>query len=191
MARSWPRRALLPVAAALCVCFLWAASPAASAQTLEPPVFSIIDVQKVLRGSTAVTALARAIEERRGTYQAELRKQEESLREEDRELARQRSVLSADAYAEKRSELERKVATLQRQAQKRKRRLDQLFANGMARVQGELAKVAKEIAEERGLDLILSKATVVIVKPKLEVTDEVLERLNARLPDLPLSQLEN
>ena len=61
----------------------------------------------------------------------------------------------------------------------------------MTRVQAELAGVAKEIAEERGLDLILSKATVVLVKPKFELTEEVVRRLNDRLPDLPAAQPEN
>jgi Skp family chaperone for outer membrane proteins len=61
----------------------------------------------------------------------------------------------------------------------------------MRAVQDELAKVAKEIAEERGLDLILSKATVVLVKPKFVLTREAVRRLNARLPALPAPQPEN
>ena len=54
----------------------------------------------------------------------------------------------------------------------------------MAQVQSELALIAKEIAEERGLDLIVSKAAVVIVKPKLDITAEALKLLNARLPKI-------
>jgi Skp family chaperone for outer membrane proteins len=58
----------------------------------------------------------------------------------------------------------------------------------MTKVRNELTKIAKEIAEERGLDLILSKATVVIVMPKFEITNEAVNRLNARLPEVPLAQ---
>lgn len=156
-----------------------------SAEDFESPVFAIIDVQKILRESTAVRGLTARIESERQAYQAELRKKEEAVRAADQELARQRSILTADAYAAKRRDLEQQMAGLQREVRERKRALDQAFGQGMNRIQTELAKVAAEIADQNGLDLILSKATVVIVKPEFEFTAEALKRLNARLPDVP------
>ena len=189
MAVSWPRQVLAPGVATLLAAFLWMAIHSGlGAQEPNAPVLAIIDVQRVLRESTAVKSLSRDIEERKSRYQGELRKKEETLRNADQELTRQRSILSAEAYAQKRGELERKVATHQREARKRKRGLEQLFAGGMSKVRNELAKIAQEFAEERGLDLILSKATVVIVKPEFEITEEAVNRLNARLPEVPLAQ---
>ncbi len=186
------RYALLPMLAVGLILLLWMADQAAPrAQELAPPVLAIIDVQKVLRESTAVSALSREIEEQKVQYQEELREQERALRDADQELTRQRSILSPEAYAKKRGELEQRVATLQREARNRKRGLDKVFTQGMIKVQAELTRVAKEIAEERGLDLVLSKATVVLVKPKFELTQEAVRRLNDRLPDLPAAQPEN
>lgn len=186
------RQALLSMLAVGAVLLLWTADPAVPrAQELAPPVLAIIDVQKVRRDSTAVKALSKRIAKQKVQHQDELREQERSLRKADQELARQRSILSPEAYAMKRGALERRVATLQREAQNRKRGLDKVFAQGMAKVQAELNKVATEIAEERGLDLILSKTTVVLVKPKFELTQEAVRRLNARLPDLPAAQPQN
>ena len=189
MAASWSRHVLAPGVVTLLAAFLWmAAHSGLGAQEPDSPVFAIIDVQRILRESTAVKSLSRGIEERKGQYQGELRKKEAVLREADQELARQRSILSAEVYAQKRGELEQKVASHQREARKRKRGLEKLFASGMTKVRNELTKIAKEIAEERGLDLILSKATVVIVMPKFEITNEAVNRLNARLPEVPLAQ---
>ncbi len=186
------RHALLPMLVAGLILLLWTADQAAPrAQELAPPVLAIIDVQKVRSESTAVKALSKRIAEQKAQHQDELRKQERALREADQELARQRSILSPEAYAKKRGELEQRVGTLQREARNRKRGLGKIFAQGIAKVQAELNKVAREIAEERGLDLILSKATVVLVKPKFELTQEAVRRLNARLPDLPEAQPEN
>ena len=186
------QHALLPMLAVGLILLLWTAvQTAPRAQELAPPVLAIIDVQKVLRDSTAVSALSRKIEEQKVLHQEELREQERALRDADQELARQRSILSPEAYAKKRGELEQRVATLQREARNRKRGLDKVFTQGMIKVQAELARIAKEIAEERGLDLILSKATVVLVKPKFELTQEAVRRLNDRLPDLPAAQPQN
>lgn len=186
------RYALLPLLAVGLVPLLWTAVPAAlRAQELAPPVLAVIDLQKVRRNSIAVQALSKRIAEQKTRHQDELREQERTLRDADQELARQRSILSPEAYAKKRGDLERRVASLQRDARARKRALDKLFAQGMAQVQAELTEVAKEIAKEWGLDLVLTKTTVVLVRPKFELTQEVLRRLNARMPDLPVAQPEN
>ena len=186
------RHALLLLLAVGSVLLFWTAVPTAPrAQELAPPVLAIIDVQKVLRESTAVKALAKNIEEQKEQHQGELREQEQALREADQELVRQRSILSPEAYADKRGELEQRVGNLQREARNRKRGLDKIFTQGMGIVRAEIGKAAKEIAEELGIDLILSKATVVLVRPKFEMTQEVVRRLNARLPDLPAVQPEN
>lgn len=153
----------------------------AIAQEMQAPILAIIDVQKVLRESVAVKSLTASIEEERDNYQKELRAQEDSLRTVDQELNRQRAILSAKAYAQKRKDLEQRVASLQRQTREKKRGWDQRFGKGISQVQNELGAVAKEIAEERGLDLIFSRATVVLVNPKFDISNEALKRLNARL----------
>ena len=186
------RYVLLAMLAVGLILVLWTVvQTALRAQELAPPVLAVIDVQKVRRDSTAVKALSKTIAEQKAQYQEELREQERALREADQELARQRSILSPEAYAKKRAELEQRVGFMQRGARNRKRGLDKVFAQGMAKVQAELATVAKEIAEEMGLDLILSKAIVVLVRPKYELTQEAVRRLNARLPVLPAAQPEN
>jgi len=182
--------ALRRLAVATLAASLWLAAGGAGAAEAVPSL-AIIDVQKVLRESVAVKSLTAQIAQQRDKYQLELQKKEEELRGADKELARQRTVLSAEAYAQKRGELEQQVGSLQREVQERKRGLDQLFSQGMSQVQSELANVATEIAEERNIDLVLSKATVVIVKPKFDITDEALKRLNARLTSVALPAPQN
>lgn len=186
-----PSRFLRGFAASLALSIgLLCAQPLVAAE-FEAPVFAIIDVQKILRESTAVQGLTARIESERQAYQSELSKKEEAVRNADQELARQRSILTAEAYAAKRRELEQQMAGLQREVRERKRALDQAFGQGMNKIQAELAKVAADIADENGLDLVLSKATVVIVKPEFEFTVEALERLNARLPDVSAADIQN
>ena len=179
-------RALVAFLSLVCLAALGPA-PVGAASAPASPAFAIIDVQKILRESTAVRQLSQQIQKSRDDYQAELKGKEQELRTADQELSRQRAILTAEVFAQKRKDLEERVASLQRDVQERKRNLDQTFASGMSQVQSVLAQIAKEIAEERGLDLILSKATVVIVKPAFEVTGEALKRLNERLPTVKVA----
>jgi Skp family chaperone for outer membrane proteins len=181
------RAVLLRAVLALAAAYPWSAGVGpAFADSAATPVIAIVDVQRVLAKSKAVKSLTDQIEARRGAYQAQLRKSEEALRKEGQELSRQRSVLSAEAFAKKRAALEQKAGELQREARKGKRRFDSLFNQGMTKVQNALAKVSAEIAQERGIDLVLSKIGVVIVKPKFEITDEILKRLNSKITDAKL-----
>ena len=165
---------LLARSALLCLALLWAYAPIpAAAQDGKGLVIVVMDMQRILRESVAVQEMQKEIDELRVGYQAEFRKKEEALRAADQELGRQRSVLSADDFAQQRQELERNVAQTQRDIQQRRKDLETLFDQGMKRVQEALVKVVQDVAAKHGADLVLAKSTVVLVRPDLEITTDL------------------
>ncbi|MGF1611447.1 MAG: OmpH family outer membrane protein [Kiloniellales bacterium] len=183
--------------AACCVLLVLASVPspwmdgAALGAGEQHPVVAIIDMQEILRESKAVQEMQRRLEELRSDYQEEFRKKEEALRERDQALSRDRNVLSADSFAQRRQDLERAVATAQREIQQRREGLEALFGQGMNQVRLELISIVQDIASKRGADLVLAKTTVVLVRPDLEITAEALEQLNQRLPRIELPTAGN
>ena len=177
-----PRSWFLRLAAALLLAL--ALPSLAMGQSGRSPLIGVIDIQAVLRESVAVKALAGRIESARQTAQQGLVAREDSLRAADLDLAQRRASLSAEDYARERGSLEAEGVALQREMQAERRRLDQLFNQGMSEVQQVLLAISQEIAIERNLDLVLAKTTVVIVKPEFDLTDEALRRLNTRLTDV-------
>jgi outer membrane protein len=178
------RRWTLCLAAVLVVI---AATPAAlRAQVDRTPLIGVIAIQGVLRASTAVQALSRDIGALRDRLQAEIQDRESALRAADVDLAQRRSELTPEAYAEERTALEGEGLALQRYVQEERRRLDQRFSHGMAQIQQVLLQISQDIARENGLDLVIAKSTVIIVRPEFDFTDEALQRLNADLKEVPL-----
>ncbi|MGH6945911.1 MAG: OmpH family outer membrane protein [Kiloniellales bacterium] len=165
--------------------------PAAAQSELTAPLIAVIDVQRVMRDSTAVQSLQERIETLRGSYQDELRKEEEELRVANQELVRQRTVLSAEIFAQKRNDLEQRVAALQRDAQGKKRSIDQLFAGGLTQIQKSITKVASDIATARGFDLVLNGSAAILFKPEYDITEDVIKRLNETLVQVDLPSLGN
>lgn len=163
----------------------------AQAQDTGPIGIAVIDTQGIYRDSEAVKGLQERIDAQRSAYQEELRKKEESLRTADQELARQRTILSAEAFAQKRRELEEQVATLQGEVQSRRKGLEKQFNQGMKQVQRVLVEIARDIAEERKVDLVIEKSAIVLVRPELEITSEVLKRLNQKLPKVEVKTPQN
>lgn len=155
------------------------------------PVVGVIDIQGILGASTAVQALSNDVEALRDRARLEMQDREANLRAADIDLAQRRSSLTPEAYAEERARLEAEGIELQRTGQERRRRIDQRFSQGMGQIQQVLLQIAQDIARENDLDLVLSKSTVIIVRPEFDFTDEALQRLNARLVEVPLPPIHD
>ena len=152
------------------------------------PSYLVADLQQILREASAVRALQVEMEQRRRALQVRIREQEEELRDDEKLLVERRNSLTNDEFAAERATFEAKVAFVQKSIQGSKLDLDRLYANAMAGIQESLIVVIRQIAEERNADLVLSKSTVVIVRPALEITDEALRRLNNSLPAVTLPE---
>jgi outer membrane protein len=161
----------------------------AEAQKLPRAVVAVIDYERVLRDAAAAQSIRKQIEARRKAYQEEISKEEQRLHEADKAFAEQRSVLSAEAFAEKRSEFEREVAEVQRLVQERRRELDRLSAAALNEVKRALIEIVTSLAEERGFNLVLSSSEVLFFARTLDLTEEVLAKLDAKLPELLLSEV--
>jgi outer membrane protein len=161
----------------------------AAAQKLPTTVAAVIDYQRILRDAAAARSIREQIEARRKVYQEEISKEEQRLHEADKEFARQRSVLSPEAFAEKRREFEEDVAEVQRMVQERRRELDRMSAAALNEVKEALIEIVTSIAEERGFNLVLPSSEVLFFSRALDLTEEVLAKLDARLPQVRLSAL--
>jgi outer membrane protein len=161
--------------------------PRPAVAELRAPVIAVVDIQYILQEAAASKGIQKQLDSQRQTYQTEISKQEEKLRAADQELNRQRSILSADAFAQKRREFEQQVADVQRSVQGRKRVLDQAFNESMSKVRDTLLQVVADVAGEQKASLVLSKQQVVIVEKSLDLTATVLERLDKKLPSVPVT----
>ncbi len=164
---------------------------AALAQKLPDAVAAVIDYQRILRDAAAARSIRDQIEARRKSYQDEISKQELRLHEADKAVAKQHSLLTAEAFAEKRREYEQEVAEVQKMVQDRRRELDNVSAAALNEVKKALIEVVTSIADERGFNLVLPSSDVLFFARKIDLTDEVLTKLDARLPDVRVPQAAN
>lgn len=186
-------RLALPVVIAMAVVAMAWLQPwshhGADAQKLPATVAAVIDYQRILREAAAAQSIRQQIEARRQAYQEEISKEEQRLHEADKAFARQRSVLSPEAFDEKRREFEQEVAEVQRLVQERRRELDSAAAAALNQVKEALIEIVKGIAEERGFNLVLSSSDVLFFSRSIDLTEEVLAKLDDRLPDVRLADV--
>jgi outer membrane protein len=163
-------------------------SDAARSQQLPPTVAAVIDYQRILRDAAAARSIRGQIETRRKAYQGEISKEEQRLHEADKEFARQRSLLTPEAFAEKRQAFEEDVSEVQRLVQQRRRELDRAAEVALNEVKTALIEIVTGIAEARGFNLVLPSSEVLFFARKIDLTEEVLAKLDAMLPDVVVAQ---
>ncbi len=176
--------------ATLAVLVLLACPPGgapAVAQTAGAKV-AAIDVQRIYREAEASKAFRAQLDEQKARQEDQFRTREKALFEADKELRRQQSVLSQEAFTRKGQELTNKVQALQRDVQNHNKALKDQLAQGISEVQNALIAVVQEIAAERDLDLVITAGSVVLQNPNLDITEEAMTRLNVRLPSVSLEK---
>ncbi|HWL68858.1 MAG TPA: OmpH family outer membrane protein [Geminicoccus sp.] len=160
---------------------------AGATETLPAAVVGIIDYQKILRDSKAAGSIRDQVEVRRKAYQEEISKQEQELREQDQALVKQRTVLSPEAFGTKRREFEQEVAEVQKNVQARRRQLDEVTAVALSEVREAIIEVVSQLAEAKGFNLVVPSSTVLVFSPRIDITQDVLQLLDERLPDVKVA----
>jgi outer membrane protein len=175
----------------------WAAAddkpaPVPSAKAMPSPVIAVIDFQHIVKESAAGKSVRSQVDARQASFQAEIKPLQQELETIRSELGNRVPSVGEAEYATKRKAIRERVNELQRIIQERKRELDEMFNNGMRQVDLALVEVLKDLAEERGINLILNagrgRGLVLFAENQIVTTDEALKRLDARLPKVELTK---
>lgn len=146
--------------------------------------FAVIQYQRILREAKATKSIRPQREKLRTDFENAVRDEERKLRAAERELVNQRSILSPEAYLQRRQKLERQAKEAQRKASAKKREIERALATAMNKVRRNLRKITAAIAKERSVNLVLPGSMVVLFERKFDITKEVLKRLDEQLPSL-------
>ncbi|ARJ65444.1 hypothetical protein WV31_07160 [Magnetospirillum sp. ME-1] len=147
-----------------------------------PMSLIIVDIQQAQRESLPGKALAAQRDKYQQNFQAEFNSARQSLQRSDQDLAKQKGTMPQDAYDQKVKALEMQVVAFQNRTQMAVRALEKSTDSAMAELMNAILTVTGEIASEMGANLVLPKQQVVLHEPRMDVTAQVIERLNKRLP---------
>ena len=156
-----------------------------------PATIGIVNLDKVRSEAAAVSSLREQIDGLAVDFQAEIADEENALRQLDQELQQQRALVAQDVWQQQRGEFEERAAALQRKVEGVRRTLDGAADATMAQISAVVLEEIRKLAEERGIDVVLNNNQVVLARNVFDMTEEVLTRLNARLPSVEITATES
>lgn len=176
-------RKLVVATLAITALVAWRGEPA-QAESLSSAVIAVIDTQHIHRTSLAGKDIQVQLDAMRAKFQVEMQKEEEKIRAERDDLERQKDILAPEAIQARTRAFEEKLAAAQRLAQEKRRQLELALRASSNDLQRALVPVLQDIMKKKSVTLVVDKNQIVLQAGGLDITTEVIEELNRKLPSL-------
>lgn len=147
-------------------------------------VIAIIDVQRILQESDAAKSVQHQLEAQRAKFQSEIAGEETGLRKTEEDLAKAHDNVTAEVYTDREQKLRQRFLMVERHVQARRRALDQALTESMDVVRKAVLKIVADTARAHGANLVVVKQQTLWSDAKIDITDDVLSRLNKALPEV-------
>ncbi|RZI45749.1 OmpH family outer membrane protein [Candidatus Finniella inopinata] len=150
---------------------------------------AVVDSNLIKSQSLPFAKVRELLEEEHNRIHKDILEQEASLREEHQRLKKTK------AKPEQKLEFDKKISGLEQQVQKTKEKLEKQFTLLTNLVESTLNQVIADIVKEHGFNLVLNMTiqetrSILYHEEALDITAEVIKRLDKILPNLKLPAVE-
>ena len=148
----------------------------------------VIDINKILSEADAAITAAEQIEEIAIEIENEIKLSDEEIIKEQNSLIESQSIMAPEAFESKRNEYENKVQKYNSERQSKLIKIDELIAVSRNDILNAIKPILEQISNEKGITIILEKASIMLNAEKMDITNEVLKKLNKSLPTIKVSR---
>ena len=167
----------------------------AQAQTAQTAKVIIVDITEITRSSLAGKDLLGQVETYRAEIDAEQQRIQQDVRTTQETLARQRDLMNPDAHAEKVRAEEQRIAVADQDLREKANRFQIGSRAAERKLQSALNPIYLSIMSSYGANMLVERNQLILSGPGMDVTREVIEKLDVALPALqmvlPESSLNN
>ena len=155
-------------------------STPAAKKSMEVKRIALVDLDGVLRAADANNRVRELLDGQRAKFQEEFRAIEVDLQQSERDLLAKRELMAKDEYDKLVAAFQARVSSVQKEIQYKRQSIDNAYQKALSDIRKLAIEVITKIASESEIDLILNRDSSVIFLPHLNISDEVLSRLNER-----------
>ncbi|HEX3431917.1 MAG TPA: OmpH family outer membrane protein [Rhizomicrobium sp.] len=155
----------------------------APANTSAPaPRIIVVDRQAILRGSSVGQDIVRQVNGYTQSAEREFRAEQDGLQKESETLQQQVAILAPDVRAQKIKAFQAKEAAFKQKVEARQSLIQGGVLKARQQVEAALGPILQGIMQERGANILLDRAAVVLGMVNIDVTQLTIQRLNQKLP---------
>ena len=117
----------------------------------------------------------------------ELKKKEKAIQEEETKIIQQKKVISAEEYKKKVTDLRKKVESLQKERNSLLEKVSKQRSKAKTELLKNLNPIIKEYMKEKNIRMVLDKKNLLLAEDSLDITQEIVKRLNSKLKSIKLN----
>ena len=151
------------------------------AETSPKAIIGVIDMQRIMRELAVVKDVNAQIKIFEEKINTELTSEENKLKDERKQIERQKTLVTPEAYSEKQAAFNRKAAEFRRVVQEKNRRLQLSRIKALDEIRAQMLPIVRKVMDDYGATLVVDVQEVLYAEKPLEITDNVIERLNKDL----------
>jgi Skp family chaperone for outer membrane proteins len=154
----------------------------------RPQKIGSVDMDKLLHESKAALSIQGQAEKKHDALQKEVESFEKKLRDEEAVLRKHQELkdLAPEEFRQKQTQFEERVTEVQTNLNQRTKILTDVFSTARSDLLQTVLKVITQVAQEKGYTEILPKNVFLINDPEHDITKEVMDLLNGRLPQITI-----
>ncbi len=141
----------------------------------------ILDVEKIIKESSAMRDIQAKISKKQDEYQKEVTKKQNDLEAEQKRIEGKRNVLSKEAFEKETKSFEKKIDDLKTFVDRKQNSLKKASMDSMSKVNDKVKDIIADISKEKDFDVIVPASQTLFYKDELDISDEVLKRLNKKI----------
>jgi len=142
---------------------------------------AVVDAQYVLSETDQAKATLEDLQSQNLAESKKFAAIEEELTKRRNGLFSKKDILSEEKYLAEESALRRDIRQAQAEAQEASEALDRKSFKVRREIGLEIQAVIKEFAEDKGYQAVLNKSTMLFASDAIDISGEVLKRVNKRL----------
>ena len=149
---------------------------------------AIINVEEIIKNSTAMTKVNKELEAKKSDIEKKLKIDEKKLSDEKTSLEAQIKTLSQDVAQQKVMDFQQKVMDFQKTIKENENDLQKAYMNAVVQITNTVKDIVAEMKNEKNskydFQVVLPSASVIYSDDNLDISSEVLSRLNKKLKEI-------
>jgi Skp family chaperone for outer membrane proteins len=148
---------------------------------------AIVDLNLILSESKAAKDATKQFEIIQKNTEEEIIKSDKEMLEERNKLIEQQSVIAPEAFELKAKDYEKKLQNYQSEKQNKLRSLEGVLQKARNDILENVKPILEKLSKELGVTVILEKNSVLLSATNMDITDDVIKKLNKELPKIKVS----
>jgi Skp family chaperone for outer membrane proteins len=161
-------------------------APLPKANPPPPVVIGVLSVPDVMHESNANQIIQRIVGARKEKLRVDVDRAQANWRTLYQQLQAEAPKMTPEQGHARERALRERIDTERRQLQERYRVIAEAGQTALNQVESTLLAVVKQVAESRGMNVVLHRGQVALNMPEFDITDQVAARLNELQPTVKI-----